>query len=88
MLLTLAETIKSNEIKPINNIIFIGTVGEEGLGDLRGVRYLFKNNNPKIDSWIAIDGESIGRVNNQALGSYRYELFLRDLVVIHGELLV
>ena len=74
MLLTLAETIKSNEIKPVNNIIFIGTVGEEGLGDLRGVRYLFKNNNPKIDSWIAIDGGSIGRVNNQALGSYRYEV--------------
>ena len=87
MLLTLAETIKSNEIKPVNNIIFIGTVGEEGLGDLRGVRYLFKNNNPKIDSWIAIDGGSIGRVNNQALGSYRYEVVLRALVVIHGELL-
>ena len=74
MLLTIAETIKMNNIEPVNNIIFIGTVGEEGLGDLRGVRYLFENNNPKIDSWIAIDGGSIGRVNNQALGSYRYEV--------------
>tara|TARA_B100000902_G_scaffold339117_1_gene341111 strand:+ start:529 stop:1818 length:1290 start_codon:yes stop_codon:yes gene_type:complete len=74
MLLTIAETIKMNNIVPVNNIIFIGTVGEEGLGDLRGVRYLFENNNPKIDSWIAIDGGSIGRVNNQALGSYRYEV--------------
>jgi acetylornithine deacetylase/succinyl-diaminopimelate desuccinylase-like protein len=74
MLLTIAETIKMNNIEPVNNIIFIGTVGEEGLGDLRGVRYLFENNNPKIDSWIAIDGGTIGRVNNQALGSYRYEV--------------
>ena len=74
MLLTIAETIKMNNIEPVNNIIFIGTVGEEGLGDLRGVRYLFENNNPTIDSWIAIDGGSIGRVNNQALGSYRYEV--------------
>lgn len=74
MLLTIAETIKMNNIEPLNNIIFIGTVGEEGLGDLRGVRYLFKNKTPKIDSWIAIDGGSIGRVNNQALGSYRYEV--------------
>lgn len=74
MLLTIAETIKMNNIEPVNNIIFIGTVGEEGLGDLRGVRYLFKNKTPKIDSWIAIDGGSIGRVNNQALGSYRYEV--------------
>ncbi len=74
MILTIAETIKKNDIKPIDNILFIGTVGEEGLGDLRGVRYLFKNNNPKIDSWISIDGGSVGRVNNQALGSYRYEV--------------
>ena len=74
MILTIAETIKKNGIQPINNILFIGTVGEEGLGNLRGVRHLFENNNPKIDSWIAIDGGSIGRVNNQALGSYRYEV--------------
>ena len=74
MVLTIAETIVKNQIKPVDNILFIGTVGEEGLGDLRGVRYLFKNNQPKIDSWIAIDGGSIGRVNNQALGSYRYEV--------------
>ena len=74
MILTIAESIKKQNIEPINNIIFIGSVGEEGLGDLRGVRYLFKNNNPKIDTWIAIDGGSIGRVNNQALGSYRYEV--------------
>ena len=74
MILTIAEAIVNSEIKPVDNILFIGTVGEEGLGDLRGVRYLFKNNEPKIDSWIAIDGGSIGRVNNQALGSYRYEV--------------
>jgi len=74
MLITIAETIKKHNIEPVNNIIFIGSVGEEGLGDLRGVRYLFKNNNPKIDSWIAVDGGTIGRVNNQGLGSYRYEV--------------
>ena len=74
MILTIAETLITNDIEPVDNILFLGTVGEEGLGDLRGVRYLFKANEPKIDSWIAIDGGSIGRVNNQALGSYRYEV--------------
>ena len=74
MLLTIAETIKKSKIKTRDNILIIGTVGEEGLGDLRGVKYLFKNNKPKIDSWIAIDGGNIGRVNNQGLGSYRYEV--------------
>ena len=56
MLLTIAEAIKTSEIKTRDNILIIGTVGEEGLGDLRGVKYLFKNNKPKIDSWIAVDG--------------------------------
>ena len=74
MLLTLLETIKTNEIKPKDNILFVGSVGEEGLGDLRGVKHLFREGGPKIDSWIAIDGGSIGRVNNKALGSYRYRV--------------
>ncbi len=74
MLLTIAEAIKKSKIKTRDNILIIGTVGEEGLGDLRGVKYLFKNNQPKVDSWIAVDGGNIGRVNNQGLGSYRYEV--------------
>ena len=68
------KTIKTNEIKPKDNILFVGSVGEEGLGDLRGVKHLFREGGPKIDSWIAIDGGSIGRVNNKALGSYRYRV--------------
>ena len=49
-------------------------MGEEGLGDLRGVKHLFREGGPKIDSWIAVDGGSIGRVNNKGLGSYRYRV--------------
>lgn len=74
MLLTILETIKKTGIQPQSNILFVGSVGEEGLGDLRGVKHLFSAGGPKIDSWIAIDGGSIGRVNNKGLGSYRYEV--------------
>lgn len=74
MLLTLLETLKKSEIKPKDNILFVGSVGEEGLGDLRGVKHLFREGGPKIDSWIAVDGGSIGRVNNKGLGSYRYRV--------------
>jgi tripeptide aminopeptidase len=74
MVLTVLKTIKDKNIKTRDNILIVGTVGEEGLGDLRGVKYLFKNNVPKIDSWIAIDGGDIGRVNIKALGSYRYRV--------------
>jgi acetylornithine deacetylase/succinyl-diaminopimelate desuccinylase-like protein len=74
MVLTVLKTIKDKDIKTRDNILIVGTVGEEGLGDLRGVKYLFKNNVPKIDSWIAIDGGDIGRVNIKGLGSYRYRV--------------
>ena len=74
MLLTILETIKTNNIQPKDNLLFVGSVGEEGLGDLRGVKYLFREKGPQIDSWIAIDGGNIGRVNNKGLGSYRYRV--------------
>lgn len=74
MMLTILESIKKADIQPVDNILFVGSVGEEGLGDLRGVKYLFRENGPQIDAWIAIDGGAIGRVNNKGLGSYRYKV--------------
>lgn len=74
MLLTLLETIKTEQIQPKDNLLFVGSVGEEGLGDLRGVKHLFRTGGPRIDAWIAIDGGAIGRVNNKGLGSYRYRI--------------
>jgi acetylornithine deacetylase/succinyl-diaminopimelate desuccinylase-like protein len=74
MLLTIIETLKTEKIQPKDDILLVGSVGEEGLGDLRGVKHLFREEGPRIDSWIAIDGGSIGRVNNKALGSYRYRV--------------
>ncbi|MGB1455363.1 MAG: M20/M25/M40 family metallo-hydrolase [Flavobacteriaceae bacterium] len=74
MLLTLLETIKTEQIQPKDDLLFVGSVGEEGLGDLRGVKHLFRSGGPRIDAWIAIDGGAIGRVNNKGLGSYRYRI--------------
>ncbi|MFS4493837.1 M20/M25/M40 family metallo-hydrolase [Maribacter sp. 2308TA10-17] len=73
MLLAIAKAMKRAEIKPKADIWFVGSVGEEGLGDLRGVKHLFHEGAPKIDSWVAIDGGSAGRVNNAGLGSTRYK---------------
>ena len=74
MLLTLLETIKTEQIQPKDDLLFVGSVGEEGLGDLRGVKHLFRSGGPRIDAWIAIDGGAIGRVNNKGLGSCRYRI--------------
>lgn len=73
MVIAILEAMNSAQIRTDANILFVGTVGEEGLGDLRGVKFLFNESGLKIDSWISIDGGSIGRVNNTALGSMRYK---------------
>jgi acetylornithine deacetylase/succinyl-diaminopimelate desuccinylase-like protein len=56
------------------DLLFIGTVGEEGLGDLRGVKHLFREGGPRIDAFIGIDGGSDGGITNEALGSRRYRV--------------
>ncbi len=56
------------------DIWFIGTVGEEGLGDLRGVKHLFRAGEPRIHSFIAVDGSTDEEITNQAVGSRRYRV--------------
>jgi tripeptide aminopeptidase len=62
----------ANEVTTVGDIMFVGTVGEEELGNLRGVRALFRGHTD-IDGFISIDGLGITRVVNQATGSRRYE---------------
>lgn len=77
MIIAALKAINKAEVKTKADILFIGSVGEEGLGDLRGVKHLFKEDKDKIDSWISIDGGKIGRVNNAALGSVRYKALFK-----------
>lgn len=74
MVLTVIKSMNQAGIATASDILFVAAVGEEGLGDLRGVRNLFKPGSRKIDAYIAIDGGDIGRVNNKALGSLRYKI--------------
>jgi len=56
------------------DILFIGDVGEEGLGDLRGVKHLFRNGGDRIDSMIAVDGGKTERLIFGGVGSHRYRV--------------
>ena len=60
------------DIKTEKDILFVGTVGEEGLGDLRGMKHLFRDGGPSIDSFISIDGLRDTSITHQGLGSHRY----------------
>jgi tripeptide aminopeptidase len=55
-------------------IVFVGNVGEEGPGNLRGVRHLFeKELKGQIDYFISVDGTGLGLVS-RAVGSNRYRV--------------
>ena len=73
-MLTLIEVMQEFNIQTENDILFIGSVGEEGLGDLRGVRHLFGDKGIKIDSFIAMDGGASERLIVDAVGSNRYKV--------------
>ena len=56
------------------DVLFVGAVGEEGLGDLRGVKHLLRKGGPKVDSYIAVDGDGISSITHRGLGSHRYRV--------------
>jgi tripeptide aminopeptidase len=72
--LTIFKTLQKAKINTEANIFFVGTTGEEGLGDLRGVKELFNGSLPKIDSYISIDGGGSGEIITRAVGSRRYRI--------------
>jgi acetylornithine deacetylase/succinyl-diaminopimelate desuccinylase-like protein len=59
------------------DVLFIGNVGEEGLGDLRGVKHLFREGAPGIDTLIAVDGGETHRIVFGGVGSHRYRVTFR-----------
>jgi len=74
LILTILRAMNETGVRTESDLLFIGTVGEEGLGDLRGVKHLFSASGPGIDSWIAVDGGSISGIVHRGLGSHRYRI--------------
>jgi len=78
-LLAVATALKRTQLQPASNIVFIGNVGEEGEGNLRGMRHLFSASpwRDLIHSLLVIDGAGTDTFVNQALGSRRFEVTFR-----------
>jgi len=74
VVLTVVKAMNMAKISTQSDILIAGTVGEEGLGDLRGIKHIFKSGNLKIDSHIALDGGDIGGLVINGLGSIRYKI--------------
>lgn len=74
-LVTVAEALVRSRASTLRPVRFTATVGEEGHGDLRGVRHLFDRSRPH--AFIALDGAGIERIVHRALGARRYRVTYR-----------
>lgn len=78
-LLAIASGMRTSVVKPSIPILFIGNVGEEGEGDLRGMRHIFSASPYKdlILHTLVLDGAGSDTIVAEALGSRRYEVIVR-----------
>jgi len=78
-MLALVGALRENNIPTATSLLLIGNVGEEGEGDLRGMRHLFSNPHWKenIAYTLVLDGAGTDTVVAEALGSRRYEVTVR-----------
>lgn len=74
VVLAVVRAMNQARVETPGTITFVGTVGEEGLGDLRGVKQLFSDTlEGGIDRFVSIDGTGLG-ITHIAVGSLRYRV--------------
>jgi tripeptide aminopeptidase len=74
VMVAIVREMKKANVQVPGTITFVANVGEEGLGDLRGVKELFNTTlKGQIDNFISIDGTGV-HVTNVAVGSHRYKM--------------
>jgi tripeptide aminopeptidase len=74
VVLAVARAFQRSGVRTRGTVIFVGNVGEEGPGNLRGVRHLYdKELKGRIDYFISVDGTGLG-LTSRAVGSNRYRV--------------
>ncbi|MDP3635747.1 M20/M25/M40 family metallo-hydrolase [Phenylobacterium sp.] len=79
VLLAYLRAMEAARIITTADILFVGNVGEEGPGNLRGVRYLFSSGKykGKISAFFSMDGNDPANLVDQGVGSKRYHAVFR-----------
>ena len=72
-MLTVARVARAAGVRTRRPVLFVATVGEEGTGDLRGVKHLFREGSPlrTAAGFVALDGSGMRRIVHRAIGSRR-----------------
>ena len=74
VVLSVARAFQMEKVPTTGTVIFVGNVGEEGPGNLRGVRHLFtREYQGRVDYFISVDGTGLG-LTSRAVGSNRYRV--------------
>ena len=73
-LVAVARALREAKIKPSKTILFVADVGEEGEGNLRGMRALVDAYKKRLKAVIALDGAATEYVTTSALASRRVEI--------------
>lgn len=76
LMLAVIRAMDAAKFETADDILFVGGVGEEGEGDLRGVKHLLRTGKHKdrIRSFVAIDGGEQGTITRAGVGSRRYRV--------------
>lgn len=76
LMLAIIRAMDAGGFRTERDILLVGNVGEEGEGDLRGVKYLLQKGRYKdrITQFIAIDGGAQGSITRGGVGSRRYRV--------------
>lgn len=79
VLLAFARALDAAGIETEQDLLFVADVGEEGKGDLRGVRHLFTEGayRDRISAFFTFDSPEMEPVATQAVGSHRYRVAFR-----------
>lgn len=72
-MLQVLRALEGAGIRTEGDILFVGTVGEEGNGDIRGAKALFDGSR-KIDGFMALDMADVNTLQNGATGAHRWRL--------------
>ncbi len=74
VLIAIARTLQAAQFQTRGTLVFVADVGEEGLGDLRGVKRLFNDDmKGAVDAFVSVDGTGFG-ITNVGVGSHRYRV--------------
>lgn len=76
-LIHLAQIMQRHDLPNQGDVWFVGNVGEEGLGDLRGIKAAVERLRPQLGHVIALEGCDFGTLHHQAIGVRRYKIEAR-----------